>query len=932
MNKNYIIVVLFFVLFPFLSVLSQNTTWYVSQDGTGNGTSWALSSNSVQNTINNAQPGDQVWVKQGTYQNVVGVSFSLKEGIAVYGGFPLTANPVFSDRNPQVNETILKGNQSRVLEAYGTWIPMSAATILDGFTIREGYASAGAGMHLNSCNATFRNLKVTQNTSNVGLGAGISMSYSDATLIQVLVVDNTSILITGYEGDTGGIRINGGTPKFYNCVIADNHAEGATGGISVTNTNCYFYNCIVYGNTSDYVSPDIYMNANFKSGTNGVAHSSNSILQDCGGSEYLYNIPQFMLYGIDMGGNYDVNPMFNADYSIQNPIGINKGNTQAYLAATNTTSRDYFNNDRIVDAIDIGLSEYQTIQSEILYVKENGTGTGSSWADASGDLQQMMDNQFKGKSVWVAEGTYYANSPYFRLRDSIKVYGGFPAIGNPTFADRDAELHPTIMTSAYDAIIGNFHPADKKLSAQTLVDGITITKNPNSLASMYGLLESNSDAVYQNCTFTDLSFGVAEIRDNSQSSFIDCTFSNNSAINDDVVTINVLVGGEATFLRCNFTNNYAFQSSAIQVISNSKVWVDECVFANNANHPHTGNGKVFNVVDSEAIITNSIFESNGTSAMGGNIMWILGPILPNNPTDTYPLNVTIDRCIFRNNLNSAILFQGKIGDQISISNSLFYKNTGSVGAGFSKLLFGDSYITNCTFTENHANNQWGGALIYGSDGTGTNIIRNSILYDNTSVYTESGNIWLFQPVSFKNTLVANSGGSTNWNANAFNYFDSPPMSTDLGGNIDANPLFANITTEDYHLQETSPAINTGSNTVFNAGAIPDLSALLQDIEGNERIKDSIVDMGAYEFEPFLGTLPFEAAQGITVYPNPTEGPVQVLSEKGAVKELILYSILGKQLLAVHDKKIDIGMLSHGIYILKVRLDNNKSYAAKLIKK
>ncbi|RYY69903.1 MAG: right-handed parallel beta-helix repeat-containing protein, partial [Chitinophagaceae bacterium] len=684
MNKNYIILVLFFILLPFYSVLAQNTIWYVSPNGTGNGSTWALASNSVQTAISNAQPGDEVWVKQGSYQNAVGVAFSLKEGVAVYGGFPSTTNPTLADRNPKAYETILRGNQSRVIEAYGTWEPMTAATILDGFTIREGYSAGGAGIHMTNCNATFRNLKVTLNTSNVGLGAGILMSYSDATLIQVLVVNNTSILTTGFDGDTGGIRINGGTPKFYNSVIANNHAEGATGGISVTNTNCYFYNCIVYGNTADYVSPDVYMNANFNSGTNGVAYSSNCILQDCGGSEYFFEVPQFMLYGIDMGGNYDINPMFNADYSMQNAIGINKGNTQAYLALSNGTDKDYFNNNRVVDAIDIGLTEYQTVQSEILYVKENGTGTGSSWADASGDLQLMMNNQFKGKSVWVAEGTYYANDPYFRLRDSIKVYGGFPATGNPTFTDRNVELHPTKMTSSYYAVIGNFYPADKKLSSQTLVDGITITKHPNSQTYMYGLFENNSDAVYQNCNFTDLTFGVAEIRNSSQNTFLDCNFTNNTAINDDVVTVNVLTGGEATFLKCNFINNYAFQSAAIQVISNSNVWVDECLFANNANQEHTGNGKVFNVVDSRATITNSIFESNGTSAVGGNIMWLLGVVVPNNPTDTYPLKVTIDRCIFRDNLNSAVLYQGRPGDEVSISNSLFYKNAGSVGAGFRK--------------------------------------------------------------------------------------------------------------------------------------------------------------------------------------------------------------------------------------------------------
>jgi len=934
MNKNYFLLVVSFVLFSFHSVFSQNAIWYVSQGGTGNGTNWSLASNNVQAVINNAAPGDQVWVKQGTYQNPEGIALALREGIAVYGGFPLTASPGFNDRNPQLNETILQGNQGRVVEAYGSFEPLSPSTILDGFTLKDGISSGGAGLHLNNCDATFRNLKVTNNTSNAGLGAGILMSYSNSTFIQVLVVNNTSLLIPGTDGDTGGIRINGGTPKFYNCVIANNHAQGQIGGVWITNTNCYFYNTIIYGNTADLDFLDVYTNDNFNAGQNGIAHSSNSILQGCKGSEYYYNVPQFSTYGIDMGGNYDVDPLFNADYSLQGAsVGINKGNTQAYLSAVNTVQKDYFNNNRIVDAIDIGLSEYQTVQSEILYVRQNGTGTGSSWADASGDLQLMMDKQFKGKSVWVAEGTYYAPEMYFRLRDSIKLYGGFPASGNPAFADRDAALHSSVLTSTHYAVIGNFYPADKKISSQTIVDGITITKDSNSPAFMYGIFESNSDVVYANVTFKELNYGAAQIQSNSQNSFIDCAFVNNEGLHEDITTVNLFGGAEATFLRCKFTENYAFQSSAIQLMDNSHVWIDECLFANNSDNVLTGNGKLLIVSQSGATITNSVFESNGTSASGGNIIWVLGAVDPNGQEASHPVNVTIDRCIFRNNLNSAVLFQGKPADQITISNSLFYKNAGSVGAGFRKVMGGDSYITNCTFTENHANNQWGGAIFYGSDGTGTNHIRNSILYGNTSVYPGADELWTFQPVSFMNTLIATSGGSINWDTGLFNNFDMAPLSTDLGGNIDSNPLFADAANEDYRLLEASPAINAGSNALYNVGAVPNLSALVLDLDGSDRIQGSSVDMGAYEFESLLSTIPFEPINnGISVYPNPTEGLVYVLSADTTVEEIKIYSILGKEVMAVKDKKVDIGALSKGIYIVKATLGNKRVYSSKLIKK
>jgi hypothetical protein len=290
----------------------------------------------------------------------------------------------------------------------------------------------------------------------MGFGGGMNIGNSNSVFIQILVANNTSRIIQGSDGDSGGIRIFGGSPKFYNSVIANNHAQGYAGGVSLAQTTAYFANCIIYGNTADihYTGTS----DNFYFGQNVVCNSTNSILEHSRGSDYLFHNPQFQIYGNDLGGNLDVNPMFNADYSLQpGSKGVNKGNTQAYLSVTDS-DKDFFNNNRVVDAIDIGLSEYQTPQSEILYVKQNGVGDGSSWANASGDLQQMMDKQLAGKSVYVAEGTYYAPADYFRLRDKIKIYGGFPATGNPTFDDRNSMAHATILTSIHSTIIGNFHP------------------------------------------------------------------------------------------------------------------------------------------------------------------------------------------------------------------------------------------------------------------------------------------------------------------------------------------------------------------------------------------------------------------------------------------------------------------------------------------
>jgi hypothetical protein len=103
----------------------------------------------------------------------------------------------------------------------------------------------------------------------------------------------------------------------------------------------------------------------------------------------------------------------------------------------------------------------------IRYVKTGGTGDGSSWANASGDLQKMINESGNTVSypdadeVWVAAGTYIPvrradsaqyNHVYtpsngdnaFVLKDNVFVYGGFA--GNETeLEQRDWNRYPTIL-------------------------------------------------------------------------------------------------------------------------------------------------------------------------------------------------------------------------------------------------------------------------------------------------------------------------------------------------------------------------------------------------------------------------------------------------------------------------------------------------------
>ena len=100
--------------------------------------------------------------------------------------------------------------------------------------------------------------------------------------------------------------------------------------------------------------------------------------------------------------------------------------------------------------------------------------------------------------------------------------------------------------------------------------------------------------------------------------------------------------------------------------------------------------------------------------------------------------------------------------------------------------------------------------------------------------------------SFRNSLVMGSGGSSSWD---------PSFGTDLGNNIDDDPLFVDPMIGDLHLLPGSPAIDAGDNSAPN---LP-----LTDLDGNPRVIGVAVDMGAYE-EQWSATPPRNMASPSSV--------------------------------------------------------------------
>jgi hypothetical protein len=125
-----------------------------------------------------------------------------------------------------------------------------------------------------------------------------------------------------------------------------------------------------------------------------------------------------------------------------------------------------------------------------------------------------------------------------------------------------------------------------------------------------------------------------------------------------------------------------------------------------------------------------------------------------------------------------------------------------------------------------------------------------------------------------NCIVYDNSGEPNWQTGTIGTLDhcctTPLPPTNLGsGNFTNDPVFLNLAAGDFHLACSSPCINTGDNG-------PVLSAT--DLDGNPRIVDGNVDVGAYEFHltaPLSVSIQTGDTTLVTNYPLSFQGSVDV---------------------------------------------------------
>lgn len=277
---------LFFIFFFIFSAgaLQAQTIYYVKPGGAGAGTSWATAGD-LQTIVNAAPAGSQVWAKAGTYipsaypsGSTGGASnrdfaFTLKNGVAIYGGFAGTET-LLSQRNYATNVTILSGDVGTVGtytdDCYHVVISVGNdnTAILDGFTIKYGYAAGGTTY------ITYGGVQVTRDP-----GAGMNIQNSQPLISNCIISNNTAL-----RG--GGLyTVNSSSPAvFTNCTFSGNSATitssgdggGAIGTISSGGVHLTLTTCTISSNTSAADGGGIFANNSCVLTITGCTFSSNT--------------------------------------------------------------------------------------------------------------------------------------------------------------------------------------------------------------------------------------------------------------------------------------------------------------------------------------------------------------------------------------------------------------------------------------------------------------------------------------------------------------------------------------------------------------------------------------------------------------------------------------------------------------------------------
>ncbi len=474
----------------------------------------------------------------------------------------------------------------------------------------------------------------------------------------------------------------------------------------------------------------------------------------------------------------------------------------------------------------------------------------NTWTNAATNIGVAINAASDNDTVWVSNGTYYAQPMNIGKAITIR---SLPEYG----------AEQTILDGGYpdlSNLVANIYHAD------AVLDGFTITRSYYSTEGG-GIRISAAGGTVQNCIIVSNfagSAGGANLAGSAGAAYLrNCRIIQNSAGTGGGIRVR---GTNVFILDCEISSNTA--SSTIGGIYFDSGMV---TLVSNCDRPYTDSAGWAGGVQGGLLMHSRIIGNTaGTFAGGCSSSVLIDCIVASNVSGTTAGGLYggfADRCMFLNNQSG--LGAGIYGKP-AVSNSTIRGNIALTNGGGVRLDAG-GLLYNCHIDGNSSVTAGG---VYGRDG-GT--LRNCLITGNTATY--AGGVYMYR-IHYNlgsidactivsnyasdtggglyiitaytnvtdNIIYSNAAGVSSPDiyalaaSNAFSYccadFNSFPPDK---GNLTDNPLFVDAAAGNYRLRRESPCINAATNHPWMAGAL--------DMDGRRRVRDGAPDIGCYEYIP-----------------------------------------------------------------------------------